>query len=515
MVWIKKYYRTQASLTYAILLFIASATYVLASNLSLTRKIVLLSALAITAALHRDIRDGGMISTFLYSKNITYETRNFLTSLAGFVLVTIILAAGQAFYSPLVIIYFIPIVLSSLRGGLRMSMALIAGVSASLTIYYLINFSLNHVTYSQQFVYLFLLISLSIASGTIANRLRKSAVDLSALYETGKALGSLLDMKAILELTLNIVFMDLSPDAAAIYLIDTKTGQIKAEASRGFKEELAAIERDTDKSLVQATITKGQPILLATYSRRYRLALGKQAMASALCVPLRIGDKALGALLVCKEQPHSFGFENERFLEALAHQAAIAIQNARLYWQTKEWASLDGMTGVYNYRYFTDRLEIEWNRAVRYEKPLSLIMIDVDLFKNVNDTHGHMVGDVVLREIAALLRKYTRETDVVARYGGEEFSIILPETHFKDAYLVAEKLRSAVEESVFHGGEEGLTIEITISLGLSNYPSTSFSRTDLLYQADQALYRAKCKRNTLASSIESSTQLRVELGKKN
>lgn len=514
MIWIKKYYRTQASLTYAILLFTASAIYVLAGNLSLTRKVILLSALLITAALHRDIRDGGLVSTFLYSRNITYELRNFVTSLVGFLLVTIILAAGQVFYSPLVMIYFIPIVLSSLRGGLRMSLALIAGVSASLTTYYLINFYLNHIPYSQQFVYVFLLMSLSIASGTIANRLRKSAVDLSALYETGKALGSLLDMKAILELTQNIVFMDLSPDAAAVFLIDAKTGKIKAETSRGFKEDLTLIESDNDKSLVQATINKGQPILLSTYSRRYRLALGQQTMASALCVPLRIGDKALGALLVCKEQPHSFGFENERFLEALAHQSAIAVQNARLYWQTKEWASLDGMTGVYNYRYFTDRLEIEWNRAVRYEKPLSLIMIDIDLFKNVNDTHGHMVGDVVLREIAALLRKYTRETDVVARYGGEEFSIILPETHFKDAYLVAEKLRTAVAEYVFHGGEEGLNIEITISLGLSNYPSTSFSRADLLYQSDQALYRAKRKRNTLSSSIESSTQLRVELGKK-
>lgn len=515
MVWIKKHYSSQSSLTYAILLFTAAAAYVLTGDLSVVRKIILLIALSATAALHWDIRDGGLISTFLYSRHVTYELRNFLTSLVGFILVTIILAAGQAFYSPLVMVYFIPIVLSSLRGGLRTSIALIAGVSISLTTYYLINFSLNQVPYSRQFVYLFLLISLSIASGTLANRLRKSAVDLSALYETGKALGSLLDMKAILELTLNILFMDLSPDAAAVFLIDAKTGQIRAEACRGFEGDLTAIERDTDKSLVQATITKGQPILLTNYSRRYRLALGTQTMASALCVPLRTGDKDLGALLVCKEQPHGFGFENERFLEALAHQAAIAIQNARLYWQTKEWASLDGMTGVYNYRYFTERLEVEWNRAVRYEKPLSLIMIDVDLFKKVNDTHGHMVGDVVLREIAALLRKYTRETDVVARYGGEEFSVILPETHFKDAYLVAEKLRAAVEESAFHGGEDGLNIAITISLGLSNYPSTSFSRSDLLYQADQALYRAKCKRNTLASSIEDSTQLRVELEKKN
>jgi len=178
-------------------------------------------------------------------------------------------------------------------------------------------------------------------------------------------------------------------------------------------------------------------------------------------------------------------------LQAVASELVVAVENSRLYRLTKRLAITDELTDLYNYRYLQQRLDEELGRAVRYDKRLSLLMLDVDDFKRINDTYGHIVGDRVLAEMGQLLKSTVREVDIVARYGGEEFTIILPETDASGAFIVAEKIREAVAVHRFPDAEGGRSIHLTVSIGLSSYPVHASDKEALLRSADDAVYHAK------------------------
>lgn len=154
-------------------------------------------------------------------------------------------------------------------------------------------------------------------------------------------------------------------------------------------------------------------------------------------------------------------------------------------------ALTDGLTGLYNFRYFQRQLEFEIKRAQRYLHPLSLVMVDIDHFKHYNDCHGHSQGNVILEQIAALLRAYTRETNHVARYGGEEFVILLPETEARIAAKAAVRLRRMIQREPFPFQDEQPGGTLTASLGVASFPRDASGAEDLVQCADQALYRAK------------------------
>jgi diguanylate cyclase (GGDEF)-like protein len=473
----------------------------LVSDLSSPRKAALIAVLVLTASLHSDLRDGGLLSRFIYARGLSYQFRNYFTVAAGFFAVTLMLAIANAFYTPLIMIYYIPIVLSAMRGGHRMTVFFASLLAVGMFGYFQIGLYLSGQPYPEGTLYILLFLGLSLASGQIGDRLRRSAVDLSALYETGRALNSTLNVKEIYALIMNIVSMDLAPDVSALFMIDSEK-RLRLEAHRGLGDaEAQDLVVVSERGLIGQVAKTQTPMSISEANRRWQLSFAPE-INSAMAVPLRIGEKMIGVLMVGKRTPYVYGYDNLRFLEALAGQAAISIQNAELYRKTKEWASMDAMTGIYNYRYFAERLDSEWNRAVRYEKPLSLIMIDIDLFKSINDNYGHLCGDEVLREVAKHLKLKTRETDITARYGGEEFVIILPETHYQDTVAVAEKLRESVYNATFAGGKNKQKIKLTISLGVANYPTTACSKSDLIYQADQALYQAKIRRNALATPLD-------------
>jgi two-component system cell cycle response regulator len=158
----------------------------------------------------------------------------------------------------------------------------------------------------------------------------------------------------------------------------------------------------------------------------------------------------------------------------------------------------DGLTGLYNHRFFQERLREEFRRAQRYSDPVSLIMIDLDHFKQVNDRHGHPFGDRVLKEAADLIRKSVREPDICARYGGEEFCVILPKTHLSGALTVAERVWRDLGDKVYKA--DAAEERVTASLGIAFFPSKDVTSPELLIRfADEALYRAKRDgRNTIA-----------------
>jgi diguanylate cyclase (GGDEF)-like protein len=212
---------------------------------------------------------------------------------------------------------------------------------------------------------------------------------------------------------------------------------------------------------------------------------------SLLSVPIVHQGKLLGVLNFERPETAAFGPEDIDLLSAVADQAAMAVQNAKLHEETVALSITDALTGVPNRRHLFARMEMEVARGQRFGTPVSFVMVDIDHFKKLNDAAGHRAGDVTLREVADLLKSHIRKVDTVARYGGEEFAFILPQSTKAEALEVAEKLRRAVEQFPFTYGKSQPGGRITLSLGVSSFPSDSKGMEELIDSADSALYASK------------------------
>ncbi len=178
-------------------------------------------------------------------------------------------------------------------------------------------------------------------------------------------------------------------------------------------------------------------------------------------------------------------------LNMFANQAGLAIENSQEFEKTLILSNTDRLTGLWNYGYFQHQLEEDIKRANRFNRHLSMLMLDIDLFKNFNDTLGHVAGDKLLQEISDILKNSCREVDIVTRYGGEEFAIILPETFKEKAYSSAERIRKSTAAHQFHYKEGSPAKRITISIGVASFPQDASTAQDLIFYADKALYAAK------------------------
>ncbi len=208
-------------------------------------------------------------------------------------------------------------------------------------------------------------------------------------------------------------------------------------------------------------------------------------------IPLNVRKRIEGVLVLAAPANAVFKRDAPSLLKLVQAEATVVLDNARLYEDAKLLAITDGLTKIYNHRFFQELFEKEFKRADRYRSGFSLIMLDIDHFKRINDTYGHLCGDEILKELASLVRGCLRTIDTVARYGGEEFAVLLPETTLREAELTAERIRSAVEVHQFMG-PDGQGMHITVSQGVTSYPAAdAFSRHDIVAKADSALYRAK------------------------
>ena len=221
------------------------------------------------------------------------------------------------------------------------------------------------------------------------------------------------------------------------------------------------------------------------------LLLAAVGAQSLLVVPLFVDSQVLGVLQLFGAAPNSFTEEDAQFLWMLSLLSEKLFQQEHANEALIELAFTDFLTGLKTRRYFEEHLDREIKRAERNGNPLSLVLIDVDHFKLVNDRYGHQAGDIILREIASRLMKGRREIDTVARYGGEEFIIILPDTNLVGADHVAQRLREEIEGTGFAVGSSSQLVQLTISLGVASFPRDAQSKSDLLEAADIALYEAK------------------------
>jgi diguanylate cyclase (GGDEF)-like protein len=225
---------------------------------------------------------------------------------------------------------------------------------------------------------------------------------------------------------------------------------------------------------------------------------------SRMCIPLVAFGQALGVLVLDSERAGAFHPGDVQSLESVADICATAIQNAHYVDRVKQLAYLDGLTGIFNRRFFELRIGEEIERARRFDAGLAVIMIDIDQFKRLNDEFGHLLGDEVLRQVSSMFYQQLRKIDVVCRYGGEEFAILLSQTNQQHALGVAEKLRRLVETWQF----PGVPRPVTISAGAASYPDHGATRDELVRSADAGLYAAKqAGRNRVCVAPAPSRQL--------
>jgi diguanylate cyclase (GGDEF)-like protein len=216
-------------------------------------------------------------------------------------------------------------------------------------------------------------------------------------------------------------------------------------------------------------------------------------------VPLSVQEKIIGILSLRVQAP--IGHTVEYLPYIVGNLAALALDNASQHRHTRMLALTDGLTGLLNHRAFLDRLHQEFDRSRRYNSILSLILLDVDNFKAVNDTYGHLQGDIVLEGVAHILRNTSRESDVLGRYGGEEFVALLPETNPSQALLKAERIRKAIASRPFQLNR--CAVQVTVSLGVATWPDHQVHvPEDLIRHADAALYRSKSLGKNRASLAE-------------
>jgi diguanylate cyclase (GGDEF)-like protein len=216
-----------------------------------------------------------------------------------------------------------------------------------------------------------------------------------------------------------------------------------------------------------------------------------EGMRTRMLVPIIFREEVIGTINFASRQRDLYTEADGERLIPFAAQLGVALENARLYEETKHLSLTDELTGLANHRAFDTRLAEEILRAQRYQHPLALIMADIDHFKHYNDAHGHPQGDILLHQLAEVLKSGVRETDFVARYGGEEFAIILPETEKFGALTVAKKIQMGIASHAFPLEESQPGGRLTLSLGLAAYPEDMSNPSDLIQKADQALYRAK------------------------
>ncbi len=236
------------------------------------------------------------------------------------------------------------------------------------------------------------------------------------------------------------------------------------------------------------------PGIAGAASRRV-LTAGDEAWRpdELLWIPLYSEDRLLGYLSVADPRNgRSPSPETIRSLEIFANQAVAAIESARSYNEAREQSIRDSLTGAYNHRHFQEVLQRELGRAERLGRPLTVLMLDIDDFKSINDRFGHPVGDAILQGIVAEIRNEVRgDMDLLARYGGDEFALVLPETPVAEAVIVAERVRRRVDERLFRMPDSHQVLRATVSIGLATYPEDAGEKRDLVEKADAALYRAK------------------------
>jgi two-component system cell cycle response regulator len=326
-------------------------------------------------------------------------------------------------------------------------------------------------------------------------QLERTKVEQGKLYRAAEQLGSAISEQEVVDAGVSAAREIAAVDFAAFtaYDQDDDSHQIRAVSGDG-AEALIGERFRRNTGLVSMALRNCHPL---PYRGEYDAAqqvvftrgLEPPDMPSLLVLPLLVHDTPLGTLVLGSVEPAAFNEAARNLLEVLASHLAVSLSNARMVRRLEEQATTDGMTGLLNKRAMLDAADEKLRSAKRFGRRMSVLIADIDLFKRVNDTYGHDVGDVVIKALAAVHDRNKRDTDAVARFGGEEFVTICEETDAEGALLLAERIRAEFGATTFHANGE--TLQCTCSVGIATFPDAGDTWAELFKAADTALYESK------------------------
>jgi diguanylate cyclase (GGDEF)-like protein len=324
--------------------------------------------------------------------------------------------------------------------------------------------------------------------------LNRTLYNLSLLYNIGRAMTYISDLKNLLQYILNQAIEITGAEKGSIMLYDIETNRLSVRVLAGLEDkayqkkvnnnEIVCRSFKPGEGIAGRVFQTGRPMVVDKASEEELFVEPAQSFVRSIaCIPMKVYSDPIGVINVTNKRDETgFNDEDVGLLKAVADQSAVAINKAQLW----EMAVTDSLTGLYMRRYFMVKFQEELHRAQRYEKNLTVIMADLDRFKNINDTYGHSTGDRVLKIVAKFLQQNIRDVDIIARFGGEEFVILLPEADKNEARTVSERLR----RNLAHLKLDDLP-HLTISLGIAAYPEDGNDIEELIKRSDAAMYAAK------------------------
>jgi len=333
-------------------------------------------------------------------------------------------------------------------------------------------------------------------AGDTQGRLRTTTRRLSILTDIVKTANSILEPRKIIELIMAKVQELIPSEAWSILMLDEEKQELTFELALGEKgKDVAVFRVKVGEGIAGWVAQTGEPTIVNDTSKDPRFARRFDASTqfqtkSVLCAPLISRGRTIGVVQVINKQGGKFTQADLELLLTLVEPCAIAIENAILFQRTEQLTITDDLTRLFNSRYLNLYIGREIKRCKRHGIPLSVIFLDLDGFKSVNDAHGHLAGSRTLTEVGVILVEAVRESDILARYGGDEFVVVLPETPPSGALVIAERIRRAIESHVFLR-DAGLEARISASFGIASYPDHALTPEGLIQKADQAMYRVK------------------------
>ncbi len=334
---------------------------------------------------------------------------------------------------------------------------------------------------------------MSRATGAAHNR---QSQELTIFHDVAKALTSSLDLDSILQTIMEKMAEYFRPDTWSLLMVDDQRDELYfAIAVGSASEALKNLRLKVGEGIAGYVAKNGERLIVPDVMTDPRFAkrideMTKWETRSIVCFPVRSRLRVLGVIQLVNVDMEHFGDQEIFFLQSLCDYAAIAIENARAVEKIQELTITDDCTGLYNARHLYKTLETEVYRSSRFSYEFTVVFIDLDHFKQVNDTHGHLIGSKLLAEIGYLIKAQLRLIDFAFRYGGDEFVVLLPQTGKDQALVVAKRLRDSLRTSMFCR-EEGLDLNVRASMGVATYPHDAKTPHDIIRQADEMMYLVK------------------------
>jgi len=337
---------------------------------------------------------------------------------------------------------------------------------------------------------------------------KRQLQELGIFHDVAKALTSSLNLDSILQTIMEKMAEYFRPDTWSLLMVDEEKEELYFAIAVGdAAEALKTVRLKLGEGIAGWVAQHGESLLVPDVYTDPRFAkrideMTKWQTRSIICIPLKSKHRVLGVIQLINVDMEGFGGDEMLLLQALADYAAIAIDNARAVEKIQELTITDDCTGLYNARHLYKTLEAEVYRSARFGYEFSILFLDLDHFKLVNDTHGHLIGSRLLAEIGYAIKSHLRLIDYAFRYGGDEFVVLLPQTSKESALVVARRLRD-VFRTEFWLKSEGLNLNIRASMGVATFPEDAKSAHEIIRQADEMMYAVK---NTTRDNVSVARQ---------